>query len=104
MANVNLSQADLGQMSVAAQMFQAAIEDCGTVRTELQANLERLHWGGQSAETFHKVMFEWDKRFTTVMQELGQMRDRLAANAQNHVKTQQLNLETTNSITKLLGG
>jgi uncharacterized protein YukE len=100
----NVSQADLTQMSVAAEYFQAAFEDCETVRKKVYENLAALQWGGGSATNFQNVMKEWDLRYNIVTQELVDMKNTLLGNKTEHRKSQEYQASVISQINKLLNG
>jgi len=98
----SLSQADLSQMGVAAQFFQAAIDDCTETRTKLQQVIQTVKWDGPSSITFGKALFDWDVQFTTVVGELNRIRQVLEENKGNYTRNEAQNTETAGRVHRAL--
>jgi len=99
-----ISKANLNDMTVAAQFFDAAITDCNTTKAKLEQNLGALNWGGGSATVYHTAMNNWTAKFNIVVTNLQTVMNTMQGNKVNMIKNEDFNTELGNSINKLLAG
>jgi WXG100 family type VII secretion target len=98
------SQANFRDMGVAAEFFQAAIDDCYTTRTKMGQTIQTVRWDGPASIAYNGAMNEWNVKFDTVVRELERIRDVLDLNKGNYQTNEDTNTQTTSLITQGLNG
>ncbi|HEV8557091.1 MAG TPA: WXG100 family type VII secretion target [Actinophytocola sp.] len=98
------SQANMQDMKVASQFFQAAIDDCYTARTKMYEALGNVRWDGPAAISYTKAMEEWNKKFNIVVDELKRIRDVLNLNTVHYQTNEDTNNQEASRIGQIIAG
>jgi len=98
------SQANMQDMKVASEFFQAAIDDCYTARTKMYEALGNVKWDGPAAISYTKAMEEWNKKFDIVIKELERIRDVLGMNRVHYSNNEDTNNQDASRIGQVIAG
>jgi uncharacterized protein YukE len=98
------SQANMQDMKVASEFFQAAIDDCYTARTKMYEALAGVRWDGPAAISYTTAMEEWKKKFNIVVDELKWIKGCLDSNTNNYQTNEDTNNQSATKIGQIIAG